>query len=282
MGISAGLGSLVGGIGGSLVSTVGGLLGNRASQKSANKQMDVQQMMSSTAHQREVEDLRKAGLNPILSATGGSGASTPSGAMGQMKNPFEGAGEGLQSTAARLQKDPLIRAEVAKAEAEKDLTVQKKAESEALESSYKWDSFLKDTLEKVQRNEIAVKHWQARNLEKDYYKHETVGKAFELGGKAIDKYKDMGKELYNMDWGHVLKGAGMYGEEYFNKAKDFIKNLGSQKSFRGPSDTFGAGKGNVPGGDHRAAPGQKVPWSEVEKQKGSEDSPNHPSNWKRR
>lgn len=63
-------------------SLLGGLISNRATAQSAHQQMDFQERMSSTAHQREVADLRAAGLNPILSANR-SGASTPVGAMAQ-------------------------------------------------------------------------------------------------------------------------------------------------------------------------------------------------------
>lgn len=46
----------------------------------AAKNRDWQKMMSDTAHQREVRDLIAAGLNPVLSVTGGNGASVTSGA----------------------------------------------------------------------------------------------------------------------------------------------------------------------------------------------------------
>lgn len=46
----------------------------------AAKNRDWQEYMSNTAHQREVADLKAAGLNPVLSASGGNGAAVTSGA----------------------------------------------------------------------------------------------------------------------------------------------------------------------------------------------------------
>lgn len=84
--VIGGLFSLAGGAYASQSSAQGVADMNAANAAEAQKNRDWQERMSSTAHQREVADLRAAGLNPILSATGGSGASSPGGSMAVMED----------------------------------------------------------------------------------------------------------------------------------------------------------------------------------------------------
>lgn len=114
---------------------IGGERRNDKQEELAQGQMDFQERMSSTAHQREVNDLVAAGLNPMLSTKYG-GSSTPQGAMATVENTM---GRGV----ATAMQGALNRAMIDKAEAETENTKQQTNVGKATERNIDADTMYK-------------------------------------------------------------------------------------------------------------------------------------------
>lgn len=142
------------------LSFLGGSQRNESQEQQASAQMAFQREMSNTAYQRQVADLKSAGINPMLAAKLG-GASTPAGAQAQIQDAVSPAVQAYQAqrmnsaqvanvqadTENKLAQSDLIRAQTAQAsasawktDADRSLVIEQAREiTQKLENRY-WDS----------------------------------------------------------------------------------------------------------------------------------------------
>lgn len=197
-------------------SLIGGRSKNRRAAQEAQRNRDFQERMSGTAHQREVADLRAAGLNPILSGVGGSGAATSAGSMAQMEDAVTPAVNTAVDTWRNNQEIKRSEAETVNIESQNENIKAQKLQIEA------------DTL----RSKMQAAHSAAeiRTLDAQIPKHQTQAEFWIQALKAVrglNKHiiDPILKRLASPSTGKAFTEAVQDAERIYEKVKNVPKAM---------------------------------------------------------
>lgn len=191
------------------LSFIGGERRNAAQVSSARSQMSFQERMSNTAHQRQIADLKAAGLNPILSAKYG-GASSPGGAMPQIQDTLTPAvNTGLQTLQQTTQAKKVIQ--------------ETKKLAQETTSAYV-DAYLKKTNKNVLQREQVLQKMMENDLRELDIKQRKVYIKTSLQELAV---KTREANIAKSDLGIIMRQIKEVSDSVGIKGSDFLSFIPS-------------------------------------------------------
>lgn len=199
---------------------------NAVNQSNSREQMNFQRFMSDTSHQREVSDLSKAGLNPVLSAS--RGASTPAGSVSvaQPVNHLSGLADGVSKGVSTAIDKARLDNELKSADADRKLVAAQTATAgtQAQLNSANATTAQANAKRAEMETRALEKQFPALDQEVEYRKeYNQKRRKFidnELLQRQVSPWISSGKDLMNMfvpririEGGH---SSGEYTDEYYD------------------------------------------------------------------